>query len=536
MARVASADEIMETTSTPASSAAPALEVAGLSKTFAGVRALRDARLTVAPGEVHGLVGENGSGKSTLIKLLAGFHAPDQAVPLRIGDTVTELPLKPGEAARLGLAFVHQDLGLIADVSVLENIMLDEIARAPRWRISWREQRRTARGVLAAFDLDYPLDATIAELRPADRALIAIARAAASVRTAVAEGAAGGVLVLDEPTVYLPGHERQRLFDLMRSVADAGLGLIFVSHDTDEVIDHTDRITVMRDGRPAGVVTTSETSADQLVSLILGRQLGARVADEAPPVDADRPVFAVRGLAGRGARDASLDVRRGAITGLTGLPGAGFDDIPYLLFGGANATAGTLEIDGEIHRLPAMSPARAVGLGMALIPADRQRTGAVGSLPVVDNLTLQILSRYRRGPVLSRRRMVRDAKRIAEDYDVRPRDPRLTYANLSGGNQQKVLLAKWVLTEPRLLLLHEPTQGVDVGAREEIFEHLRTVALEHDCAVLIASSDHEQLAAVCSEVAVVRNGRVAQTLRGRDVTQERITDACYSISDRGTTP
>ncbi len=519
----------------PGSTTAPgagevALDVRGLSKTFGGVHALRDARLTVRRGEIHGLVGENGSGKSTLIKLLAGFHAPDTPVPATVGGVVTQLPLAAGEAARLGLAFVHQDLGLLPEVSVLENLLLEEFATRNIWRLSWRAQRARATEVLGAFGLSFDLDQPVAELRPTDRALLAIARAAARIRASLAHDGGAGMLVLDEPTVYLPEHDRRRLFELMRSVAAAGVGLIFVSHDVDEVLANTDRITVMRDGQVAGTVDSGDVTADQLVALILGRALGLVAPPVARAEAPSRAAYRVEGLRGNGATDVSMRLAAGAIVGLTGLPGAGFDDIPYLLFGAERAESGTLFAGDEPVALAEMTPSRALKIGMALIPADRQSAGAVGSLSVLENLTLQVLDRYRRGPYISRARMLRDALAIAEDYDVRPRDPRVDYASLSGGNQQKVLLAKWMLTEPTLLLLHEPTQGVDIGARQEIFRLLRQAA-DGGCVVVIASSDHEQLAEVCDEVAIVRGGRVAQTLRGPAIDQNAITDACYATPD-----
>jgi ribose transport system ATP-binding protein len=494
-----------------------ALAVAGLSKTFGGVRALRDAAVNVRAGEIHGLVGENGSGKSTLIKVLAGFHQPDEPIDVEICGQDVSLPLKPGEASKLGLAFVHQDLGLINDVSVLENLLIEDFATQMIWRLSWRAQRRRARAILDAAGLDFDLDEQVGRLRATERALLAIARATARIR----ETGSRGLLVLDEPTVYLPEHDRERLFDLMRSIAREGLAIIFVSHDVDEVLANTDRVTVMRDGRVVGTVESARSSADELIALILGRALAARVAAKQPEAPREAGGYRVAGLAGRAARQVTLEIRRGEILGLTGLPGAGFDDIPYLIFGAEAATAGTL----NEHALASMTPARAIELGMALIPADRPRAGAVGSLPVVDNLALQVLPSYRRGPMLSRGRMLAAAENVAEEFDVRPRDPRIDYASLSGGNQQKVLLAKWFLTRPELLLLHEPTQGVDIGAREEIFTLLRQAAAG-GAAVVIASSDHEQLAAVCSRVAVVRAGRVAVELH--DAIAQEITDACYA--------
>jgi ribose transport system ATP-binding protein len=495
------------------------------------VKALRGAALTVRPGEIHGLVGENGSGKSTLIKLLAGFHVPDEPTPIVICGQSSELPLKPGEAARLGIAFVHQDLGLIPEVSVLENLLIEEFATESSWYLSRRRLREKGRQILAGFDLDLDLDATTGQLRPTDRALLAIARAAASISAPDGDGDDGrrGLLVLDEPTVYLPEHDRQRLFALMRSVAATGVGIIFVSHDVDEVLTNSQSVTVMRDGQVAGTVESSETSPEGLITLILGRALAQRT-NEPPPVLDDGSVIQVSGLRGGAARDLSLEMRRGEILGVTGLPGAGFDDIPYLLFGAKSCEAGRLRVGGVDQSLAKLTPDAALDLGVALIPADRPGAGAVGSLSVAENVTLQVIHRYRRGPFLSRRKMIRAAEEVAEEFDVRPRDPRADYASLSGGNQQKVLLAKWFLTEPQLLLLHEPTQGVDVGAREEIFALLRRAATE-GCAIVIASSDHEQLAAVCHTVAIIRSGRVGRRLRGSEIRQDVIGEACYADPD-----
>jgi ribose transport system ATP-binding protein len=512
--------------------AAPALVVRGLSKTFGGVQALRDVSLEVAAGEIHGLVGENGSGKSTLIKILAGFHAPDAETTLWIRGNEVSLPLRPGEAQRLGMRFVHQDLGLIPEVSALENLLIEDFATTNMWRISWQQQKKRALHIIEELNLSFDLGTPARELRPTQRALLAIARAVAHIRASNdTGGSGGGLLVLDEPTVYLPEHERQHLFDLMRAIARTSVGIVFVSHDIDEMLATTDRVTVIRDGRVVSTVQTSKSTGDLLVQMILGREFAGPTAQSGSSADAGVAVQ-VDGLAGGAVRDISFPVSSGEILGLTGLPGAGFDDIPYLLFGAEPTSSGVLQIDGRTVALPTLTPVAALRLGLALVPADRPRAGAVGSLSVADNVSINMLHKYKRGPLLLRRKLLRDAAHIADEYDVRPRDPRQTYASLSGGNQQKVLLAKWVQTRPKLLLLHEPTQGVDIGARAEIFTLLRQAA-DGGASVLVASSDHEQLAGICDRVLVIRSGLATTELRGKAITKEALGEACYSLGDAG---
>ena len=511
-----------------------ALSVSGLSKTFGGERALRDLSLTVRAGEIHGIVGENGSGKSTLMKLLAGFHAPDAPTPVVICGNAVELPLRPGQARSLGVAFVHQELGLIPDLSVMENLLIEDFATRNIWRISWARESARAKEILAEFGLWLDPDERVGALRPTDRALLAVTRAVSQIREQVAtagNASAPGLLVLDEPTVYLPEQDRQRLFDLMRSVARTGVAILFVAHDIDEVLMTTDRVTVLRDGRVVGTITSRESSADGLIGMILGttrlaQEREGRRGNEAKPVG-----LRVEGLSGRAVRTFSLEAREGDIIGLTGLPGSGFDDVPYLVFGAEASTAGSLDVKGARHYLPSLNPARAVEHRIALIPADRPRAGAVGSLTVADNVSLQIMDRYRRGPFLSRRAMLGGVVAAADTYDVRPRDPRMEYQSLSGGNQQKVLLAKWLQAKPRLVLLHEPTQGVDVGAREEIFRLLGKAA-DEGCVILVASTDHEQLAAICNRVVITRGGSIVHELAEELIVQERITELSYGSSDK----
>lgn len=517
---------------TPASDAArvartpPALSLRGVSKHFGGVRALDGVDLTVECGEVHGLLGENGSGKSTLIKILAGFHAPDGG-ELEVHGEPVGLPLSPGQFRALGISFVHQDLALVPSMTVVENLRAGMIARSRgRPFVSWAAERRRARETFARYDVTIDPAAVVGDLRPVERALLAIVRALEEIRKEATDGS--GLLVLDEPTVFLPRADTEHLFALVREIAAGGGSVLFVSHDLDEVHEVTDRVTVLRDGHVVGTQVTADAVEGQLVEMIIGRRLAAYEAEHRDLTDRVA-TFAVSGLTGAGVHDVDIEAHDGEVVGLTGLAGSGFEAVPYLVFGAWPAATGTLTLDDEVRSLPHMTPRAAISDGIALIPGDRQRDGSVGGLPITDNITLLQLPRYLRAGLLRRSEMRDGAGEVMARFDVRPGEPTLDYGALSGGNQQKALLGKWLEGRPRVLLLHEPTQGVDIGARQQIFETIRAVAAD-GARVLVASSDYEQLAAICDRVLIFGRGRVARHLRGGDITKDRITEQCYAAA------
>jgi ribose transport system ATP-binding protein len=496
-----------------------------LSKSFGGTRALRGVHLDVLPGEVHGLLGENGSGKSTLIKILAGFHEPDEGELLFDGDEV-RLPLSTGQFRELGMAFVHQDLGLVESLSVLENLRVAElVASRSRFRISWRRERARARATFERYGVRIDPAALVGALKPVERALLAIVRAIEEIRSV---GRGHGVLILDEPTVFLPREGVERLFALVRDAAAEGHSILFVSHDLDEVREITDRVTVLRDGAVVGTVVTRETSESTFVEMIIGRQL-ARLPDARHEDLTDKRVgVTVDSLSGASLTNVSFAMHEGEVVGVTGLIGSGFEEVPHLLFGARAATAGRLTVHGTTYDLTRLTPPAAIAGGLALIPADRKTDGSVGSLPVDENVALPVLDRYFNGVIIDRGRMRRSTAVLTREFDVRPNDPSMPYGALSGGNQQKALLAKWFQTEPQLLLLDEPTQGVDVGARQQIYELIRAAAQERGMNVLCASSDYEQLSSLCDRVIVFGRGRVWRELVGEEVTKDRIIEQCYA--------
>lgn len=508
---------------------APTIRLEGISKTFRATRALDDVTLEVRPGEVHGLLGTNGSGKSTLIKILAGYHAPDAGGRLFFNGEEVSLPLAPSDFRRLGMSFVHQNLGLLPSLTVLENLRLKQIAVQPRLRIDWRAEKAAAQAVLDRYGLDIDQWRRVDELDAVNRALLAIVRAFEEIRETCEVTGKPGLVLLDEPTPFLPEEGVKRLFALMREIADSGSSVMFISHDIDEVMEITDRATILRDGRISGSVDTASATHGEMIELIIGRSLdelsGAGPELRSFPLCAD-----IKGITGTGLPSCDISVGKGEIVGLTGLIGSGYDRVPYLVFGASPASAGTLDIEGVPHDLCRMTPAKAIDEGLALLPGDRDAKSGVATLSIADNMLLPDIGDWFRGLRLRNGEMRREAARLGDIYEVRPNDPDRPLGSLSGGNAQKVLIARWMKRKPKLLMLDEPTQGVDVGTRARIFDALKAEAAE-GMSVLCASSDAEQLAHICDRVLVFARGRIVGELRGPEVTKDHITQACYASLD-----
>lgn len=510
----------------PSLTTASALSIRGLCKAFGGARALRDVDIDVLPGEVHGLLGENGSGKSTLIKVLAGFHSPDAGHLTVRGETV-RLPLAPGQFRALGMEFVHQDLGLIASLSVLENLLMGHLAtqRGPK-PINWRTARRQATKTLNKYGVHLNVSAKVQDLRPVEQALVAIVRGVEDMTSTVAEsGHSQGVLFLDEPTAFLPRDQVDKLFELVRRIVATGASVVLVSHDLDEVRRITDRVTVLRNGANVGTVRTTQTSITELTKLIIGKDLQAMERVEAATSAIGDVIMSTENLSTGAVDSLSMELRSGEVLGVTGLVGSGFEEIPYTLFGAVKASAGSLRLFGKQVDLGNLSPTKAMQAGLGLIPGDRQRDGSIPSLPLTDNLMQLSIRHYFRNGMLRLAALRKDAATLMDRYDVRPRDPEMSYGSFSGGNQQKALMAKWLEQKPKILLLHEPTQGVDVGARAMILGLVREAAAD-GAGVLCASSDYEQLAVICDRVVVLAQSRVHCELTGAQISKDNITKQC----------
>jgi ribose transport system ATP-binding protein len=495
---------------------------------FGSNYALKGVSVAVRRGEVFGLLGQNGSGKSTLIKVLAGFHQPEEGSEVVLWGEKMALPLDPMLIKKRGVAFVHQHLGLVPSLTVAENMRVTSLGQKNPWFVSWRKEAERLSALFAEFNLDIDPLATVASLPPVERAFVAIIRAFEDLRASDAGYGGEGILVLDEPTPFLPGEDVKRLFDLVRSIVKTGASVIIVTHDIDEVRDITDRVAVLRDGQLVEVLDTKTSSRQAILDTIVGSRIDAfakqRMAAGAAPV-----TIRVENLTDGRTPPFNLALQEGEILGVTGLIGSGFASVPYTLYG-ARRGAGTLNVADRKVDLATITPLMAQRMGVALLPGDRLGAAGIGSLAVTDNITLPILEELSHLAGLDRGAMVKEAGRLSTMHDVRPHNPALALGSLSGGNQQKVLLAKWLRIQPKLLLLDEPTQGVDFGARQQIFKALDGAA-RAGTSILCASTDNEQLEQICDRILVFSRGRPVVELKGHEISRKAITEACFYSTD-----
>jgi ABC-type sugar transport system ATPase subunit len=503
----------------------PLLRVSGLSKTFAGTRALDDVSLEVRSGEVVAIVGQNGSGKSTLVKVLAGIHVSDPGARIEMADEQGQLV--PVRSADQRLHFIHQDLGLLAMLSTTENL---DLARplGRRWIVPVKrsEEHKRAAELVARFGVEIDVRAPVGSLSPAERAIVAVARALDG------WSRADNVLVLDEPTTAFHDEEVARLFEAVRRVAAAGAGVVFISHRLDEVRGIADRVIALRNGQKVAEAAIAQIDDDGLVRAIVGTSVPLRCVS--PPAGSPAFTLRVRGLTGQRLRSIGLEVRSGEIVGVTGVLGSGREELAGMIFGAKPVLAGTIEVDGRPLR--AGQPADAIARGMAYVPSDRPRLAAFATMSATENLTVASLRPLRRRLGRVDRRAERlVALRWSDAVGLRPPRPEQRMSTFSGGNQQKVVLARWLRTEPRLLLLDEPSQGVDIGAKATIHD-LVVAAAAAGTAVLAVSSDAKELASLCHRVLVIDGGHVAAELVGTDLSEETVvreTLAAASGASRG---
>ncbi|MER7577840.1 sugar ABC transporter ATP-binding protein [Streptomyces sp. NPDC126514] len=489
----------------------PRLEVLGLSKTFDSVRVLRDVHIEIAPGEIHGLAGHNGSGKSTLVKILAGVHAPDAGARVRLDGQSLHLPVSPAQARAAGLGIVHQDLGLLDELSIADNVCVGGFP-VRRWtrRIDRGARDRLTEQALAFLGVPAGPSLRVASLPAAHRAAVATARAVRHHRPG------SGMLVLDESTRTATGPDRTHIHAFLRRIAQEGSAVLLVSHSLPELLGTADRVTVLRDGQVVGAgLLTAGLTETQLARLMLGQRPVPPTGSPARSLPSSRdraPKIRLSSLDGGRVSGISLTVHRGEIVGICGVPGSGFEDLPRLLAGALPARSGELVIGQRRLDLARADVRTCLRAGVALVPECRDREGLAYDVDVLNNICLPSLHSRGRPGILRRMRQRDLCADALQGFDIRPASPeRHNVGILSGGNQQKVLLAKWLSATPELLILHEPTQSVDVGARSDILRAIR-IAAAASTSVLVVSSEPETLAAVCDRVLVHRpaDGRLVQ--------------------------
>jgi len=483
---------------------APLLELKGIAKTYPGARALRGVDFDLRPGEVHALLGENGAGKSTLIKIITGIEAADAGGVFRVDGAEIREPT-PRLMQALGIAAVYQNPTLFDELSVMENLGIGEGGPL----VSWRRRREEARERLARVGAALELERPVRHLRMAEKQTIEIARALAR---------RARVLILDEPTAALAQPEADRLLDLVEKLRAAGTGILYISHRLEEVLRVADRFTVLRDGALIGTHRRAEVDRSRLLHLMAGRELAELYPKEAVPIG--EVVLETRGLscAASGVRDVSLTVRRGEILGLAGLVGSGRTEFARTLFGLTPASGGEIRLDGRPVAIRSVRDA--VAQRLAYLPEDRQAHGVIEDLAVGDNITLAALRRVG-GAWLRPAAEATLAAGLARRLGIKAPSLFVPTRTLSGGNQQKVALARWLATEPRVLILDEPTQGIDVGAKAEIHQLMGQLARQ-GFAILLISSELAELLALADRIGVMRGGRLAGILPGGEATRERV--------------
>ncbi|TEU10851.1 MAG: sugar ABC transporter ATP-binding protein [Anaerolineales bacterium] len=475
----------------------PHIEVRGISKRFGGVRALVDIHLAIEQGLIHGLVGENGAGKSTLVKIIAGALRPDGGELVVDGQPVRYAT--PRDALADGITMIHQETTLVPKLSVLDNVYLGiESNRTGLLRDEDTRRRFEEMNARSGFDL--PADTLVANLSVADQKKVEILKA-------VARNAR--LIVMDEPTAALPDDETAKLIEIVRSLREAGTTIVYVSHFLEEVLSVADTVTVLRNGELIRTAPTKDETPDSLVMAMLGRAISLTFPPKVfPPLDSPL-VFSVRNLSCRGVEDISFDIRAGEIVGLAGLVGSGRSEVARAIFGADRRDEGVIEVDGQPVKID--SPGEAVRAGIGLLPESRKDQGLLMSLLVGHNVTLPHLKTISQGLLIQGRRELRETTDLLKYLDVRPPQPGVRVDSLSGGNQQKVLFAKWLFRRPRLLIADEPTHGVDVGAKRAIYKLLTSLA-EEGMGVLLISSELEEVLGLAHRVLVMRRGRIVAEL------------------------
>jgi ribose transport system ATP-binding protein len=493
----------------------PALRLEGIVKTFPGVRALDGVSLSVMPGEVHALMGENGAGKSTLMKVLGGIHQPDEGQI--VVEEVPTVMTSPLQAKSKGIVFIHQELSLAEELSVAENIYLGELPRRSFGRVDWATLYARTDAILEKLKVGFNAKTIVGDLSIANQQMVEIARALTVEAKAV---------IFDEPTASLTDAEKVVLFDVISDLQSQGVGIIYISHRMEEIFKITDRISVLRDGSYRGTLETRNTNEEEVTQLMIGRALD--LSRNASSHELGDVALEVRGLScGNMFKDVSFEVRRGEVLGFYGLVGAGRTEIAETLFGLRDPNAGTILLDGEEVRIS--SPADAISKGISLVPEDRKGQGLVLGMNCRDNMTLPQVGDLSSGPFVAPGTETDIFDKYKEKLDIRTPGWKQTVGNLSGGNQQKIVIAKWLSMHPKVLIVDEPTRGIDVGSKSEIHNLIRELAAQ-GYAVIVVSSEMPEVLHVSDRIVAMFSGRVMRTFTSEEVTEESLIQAISGIT------
>jgi ribose transport system ATP-binding protein len=485
------------------------LRLKGISKSFPGVQALDHVSFEVQPGEIHGLLGENGAGKSTLIKIVAGAYAPDHGE--MIFDSAPVRWSSPREAKQRGVHVVYQEFVLFPQLSIAENIFVGHERRNRLGLVDHARTWREAKALLERLGISRDPGDSVASLSVADQQMVEIARAMVqSVK----------LLVLDEPTAVIAGREVSLLFDRLRRLRASGVAIVFISHRLEEVFAICDRVTVLKDGERVGTCNIADVTRERLISMMVGRELGDLFPRKRAGGPIRQPVLRTEALSiGGRVRDVSIELRAGEIVALAGMVGAGRSELALGLFGALPISNGAIHLNGR--RFTSMSPAKAIGLGMGLVTEDRKSQGLAMFLDIAANVTGPALNEVTKRFLIDRRLETAIARREIERYRIACRGPQTPVATMSGGNQQKVIVSRWARICRTVLILDEPTRGVDVGAKAEIYRIMRALS-DRGLAILMISSELTEVMGMADRVIVMREGRIAGELQGVEVTEESI--------------
>ena len=495
---------------------APALRLERIVKTFPGVRALDDVSFEVMSGEVHALMGENGAGKSTLMKVLGGIYQPDEG-RIIVGEQPAVMT-SPLEAKAKGIVFIHQELSLAEELSVAENIYLGELPRRSFGRVDWDTLFARTDEILKKLKVGFDARTRVGDLSIANQQMVEIARALTVDAKAV---------IFDEPTASLTDAEKVVLFDVIADLKSQAVGIIYISHRMEEIFRITDRISVLRDGQYRGTLKTPDTNEDEVTQLMIGRSLDlSRIETHAEIGDV---ALEVRNLScGELFQDVSFEVRRGEVVGFYGLVGAGRTEIAETLFGLRDPTGGTILLDGEEARIH--SPAEAIARGISLVPEDRKGQGLVLGMNCRDNMTLPQVDDLKAGPFMAEGAEVSIFDQYRDKLDIRTPGWKQLVGNLSGGNQQKIVIGKWLSMHPNVLIVDEPTRGIDVGSKAEIHNLVRDLAAQ-GYAVIVISSEMPEVLHVADRIVAMYHGRVVRTFTSEEVTEDNLIQAISGIGN-----